>query len=207
MRPLRMEEMQQVNGGCSSKQGMGGRGDLRHHIDRLLFGVFVLAVLLGCSPVPSRYVKQAEPGVTLTALTASPETYRGKTVILGGVLVDQKQDDGLLWLHLRNRPLDKDYRPHRPPVNEGPEAGYYWVMVPNSSTLPPNWNQWARVTVVGRVTNSKEVASSMGSTTEPVLTLLFLRGWTMGQAQQGTSWEQSVDANYLLSVPEGLHGE
>jgi len=43
--------------------------------------------------------------------------------------------------------------------------------------------------------------------TEPVLTLVFLRGWTMGQAQQGGAREESVGANNLLSVPEGLHGE
>lgn len=177
------------------------------YIQQMVVGVIGLAVVTGCSSLPSRYVQQAEPGVTLTSLTESAEAYQGKTVILGGVVVDQKQEGQRLWLHLKNRPLDKDYRPHRPNMNEGPEAGHYWVMVPNSSTLPPKWKHWARVTVVGRVTNPKEVASSMGSTTEPILTLLFLRGWTMGQAQQGTSWEESVDANYLLSVPEGLHGE
>lgn len=143
----------------------------------------------------------------MTSLAKSHEAYQGKTVILGGVVVDQKQDGQRLWLHLKNRPLDKDYRPHRPTINEGPEAGYYWIVVPNASTLPPKWKQWARVTVVGRVTDSKEVASSIEPTTEPVLSLLFMRGWTMGQSQQGGAWEESVDANYLLSVPEGLHGE
>ena len=47
-------------------------------------------------------------------------------------MVDQKQEGQRLWLHLKNRPLDQDYRPHRPAVNEGPEAGYYWVVVTNS---------------------------------------------------------------------------
>ncbi|MBI4002615.1 MAG: Slp family lipoprotein [Nitrospira defluvii] len=180
---------------------------MRFHINRTLAGVIGLAVLMGCSSLPSRYVQQAEPGVTLTSLTESPEAYQGKTVILGGVVVDQKQDDQRLWLHLKNRPLDKDYRPHRPTVNAGLEAGLYWVVVSNASALPPKWKHWTRVTVVGRVANQKEVASSIAPTTEPVLTLLFMRGWTMGQAQQGGAWEESVDANYLLSVPEGLHGE
>lgn len=166
-----------------------------------------LSLLMGCSSLPSRYVQQAEPGVTLTSLAESPEAHQGKTVILGGVVVDQKQDGQRLWLHLKNRPLDKDYRPHRPTVNAGPEAGLYWVLVPNASALPPKWNQWARVTVVGRVMNSKEAAASVGPSTDPVLTLQFMRGWTMAQAQQGGAWEESVDANYLLSVPEGLHGE
>ncbi len=143
----------------------------------------------------------------MTALTKSPDAYQGKTVILGGVLVDQKRDGQRMWLHIKNRPLDEDYRPHRPPINEGPESGSYWVIVPDASTLPHKWEQWARVTIVGRVTDAKGIPSSIERTTEPVLKLLFLRGWTLEQSQQGTIWEDSVDANYLLSVPEGLHAE
>lgn len=180
---------------------------MRSHINRIVVGIVWLSLSMGCSSLPSRYVQQAEPGVTLTSLTESPEASQGKTVILGGVVVDHEQDGQTLWLHLKNRPLDKGYRPHRPTVNEGAEAGYYWVVVSKAATLPPKWNQWARVTVVGRVTGQKVVPSPSGPITEPVLSLVFMRGWTMGQAQQGSAWEEAVDANYLLSVPEGLHGE
>ncbi len=180
---------------------------MRSRITRTVVGILWLSLSMGCSSLPSRYVQQAEPGVTLTALTESAAAFQGKTVILGGVVVDQKQEGQRLWLHLKNRPLDKDYRPHRPTINAGPEAGLYWVVVPNASALPHNWKHWARVTVVGRVTSPGKAASSIDPTGEPVLTLLFMRGWTMGQAQQGGAWEESVDANYLLSVPQGLHGE
>lgn len=202
----RLEARQRVNVQTTDDQNVK-EDDLRVHVSRTVAGVMVLLLLMGCGSLPSRYVQQAEPGVTLTSLTESPDAYQGKTVILGGVVVDHKQEDSRLWLHLKNRPLDKDYRPHRPTANSGPEAGYYWVVVPNTSTLPPKWNQWARVTVVGRVTDQKVVPFSSGPITEPVLSLLFMRGWTMGQAQQGSSREESVDANYLLSVPEGLHGK
>ncbi len=176
-------------------------------MNRMLWTALGLLILTGCGSLPSRYVQQAEPGVTLTALTESPEVYRGKTVILGGVVVEQRQEGRRLWLHLKNRPLDKDYRPHRPSDTTGPEAGLYWVMVQNASTLPPKWRQWARVTVVGRVADSPELTPPIESGTEPVLTLVFLRGWTMGQAQQGGAREETVGANNLLSVPDGLHGE
>ena len=174
---------------------------------RLLAGLTGLVLVTGCGALPSRYIQQAEPGVTLTSLAAAPETYQGKTVILGGVVVDQQQQGPRLWLHLKNRPLDKDYRPHRPTINEGPEAGYYWVVVPDASLLPPKWKQWARITVVGRVREQKEARPTMVPASEPVLGLVFMRGWAMGNAQGKGAWEESVDANYLLSVPEGLHGE
>ena len=138
---------------------------MRSYTNRIVVGIVWLSLSMGCSSLPSRYVQQAEPGVTLTSLTESAQAYQGKTVILGGVVVS------------------------------------------NASALPPHWKHWARVTVVGRVTSPTEVASSIDSTGEPVLTLLFMRGWTMGQAQQGGAWEESVDANYLLSVPGGIHGE
>ena len=194
-----------MRGGARKQERM--EADLNVRRTRTVAAVLWLSLLVGCSSLPSRYVQQAEPGVTLTSLTESPGSYQGKTVILGGVVVDQKQVDERLWLHLKNRPLDKDYRPHRPTVNAGPEAGHYWIVVSNASALPHHWRHWARVTVVGRVTDQKSIVPSIETTTEPVLTLLFMRGWTMGQAQQGSAWEESVDANYLLSVPEGLHGE
>lgn len=177
------------------------------HINRMFAGVIGFAVLAGCGSLPARYVQQADPGVTLTSLTESPEALQGKTVILGGVVIDHQQDGQTLWLHLRNRPLDKEYRPHRPTVNEGSEAGYYWVVVSNAATLPPKWNHWARVTVVGRLTGQKVTPSSNGPIREPVLSLVFMRGWTMAQAQQGSMQEESAGASDLLSVPEGLHAE
>ena len=176
-------------------------------LTRLLACSASLILVTACSTLPSKYIEKAEPGVTLTSLAAAPETYQGKTVILGGVVVDQQQQGQRLWLHLKNRPLDKDYRPHRPTINEGPEAGYYWVVVPDASLLPPKWKQWARVTVVGRVMDQTETRPTAVPTSEPVLSLVFMRGWAMGNAQGKGAWEESVDANYLLSVPEGLHGE
>ncbi|GAB1721273.1 MAG: exported hypothetical protein [Nitrospira sp.] len=180
---------------------------MKGRFSRLLAGLTGLFLVTGCGNLPSRYIQQAEPGVTLTSLAASPDTYQGKTVILGGVVVDQQQNGPRLWLHLKNRPLDKDYRPHRPTINEGPEAGYYWVVVQDASLLPPKWKQWARVTVVGRVADQKEARPPAVPASEPVLGVVFMRGWAMGNAQGGGAWEESVDANYLLSVPEGLHGE
>lgn len=174
---------------------------------RLLTCLLGLTLVTGCGNVPSRYIQQAEPGVTLTSLVAAPDTYQGKTVILGGVVVDQQQNGQRLWLHLKNRPLDKDYRPHRPTSTEGPEAGYYWVVVPDVSLLPPKWKQWARVTVVGRIGDQKEARPPTVPASEPVLGLVFMRGWAMGNAQGGGTWEETMDANYLLSVPEGLRGE
>ena len=85
---------------------------------------------MGCATVPRQYVQMAEPGVTLTMLTSQPEHYGGKMVPLKGTIVDKEVGAQYLWLRVKNRPLDQDYIPHRPLGTGGPEAGHYWVIMP-----------------------------------------------------------------------------
>jgi starvation-inducible outer membrane lipoprotein len=146
----------------------------------------VLAGLLSCGlaacsggVVPSQYLKQAEPGVTLTKLSKDPAAYRGKVVVLGGVIVDEKQGDNRVWLHVKNRPLDDDYVPHIPVTKEGPEAGHYWVMVWKKD-LPKDYQNFSRITVVGRLMGGK-IAFDENASDERIqnviLSALYLRGW------------------------------
>jgi starvation-inducible outer membrane lipoprotein len=175
-------------------------------VRRLITVIGVTCVLSACSStLPSRYVHQAEPGVTLTMLASNPDRYREKVVILGGVIVEEKQVDDLVFLRLRNRPLDKDYVPHRPPSLESSEAGHYWVTM-NRRDLPEQYRQWARVTVVGEVTGKRAGSTEPEREFEPVLTALYLRGW--GDAVMNTGGSTAtIDRNYSISVPKGARGE
>lgn len=69
------------------------RSWLSHHA----LGVLLLWALSSCSTLPSKYVEQAEPGVTLTALTTSPQEFRDKVVILDG------PEAGHFWVTAANR--------------------------------------------------------------------------------------------------------
>lgn len=100
---------------------------------------------------------------------------------------------------MKNRPLDQDYVPHRPADMDGPEAGYYWVMILKQQ-MPHSYRHWARMTVVGQVTCTQR------SATEPVLSLLHVRGWGTSSTHNSV-WEKSSDPNYVPSVPAGLGGE
>ncbi len=168
---------------------------------RWVYGISSIAlslILTFCSTLPRKYIEQAEPQVTLTALAASPQQYRDKVVILGGVLVNERQEGGQVWLRLKNRPLDPQYHPHRPVSLDGPEAGHFWVTAATRQQLPPRYHQWARMTVVGRV---------VGTTNqEPVLLLMYVRGWDISGTNEDT-WETTLDPAYVPSIPEGLHGE
>lgn len=154
--------------------------------------------LISCSsPIPKKYIHQSEPGVTLTSLITEPYRYQGKVVILGGVIVEQKDDGNQVFLRLRNRPLDKEYVPHRPSSLDSPEAGHYWLELSKDDL--PEYREWARVTVVGRVEGTR-------SDGEPLLNLLYLRGWGESLMNSG-KYSPTVDRNYTVTVPKGARGE
>jgi len=200
-----------VRGDCGAIPDSRGRLNVGSKIiSRMLYAspamsIAIVGLLSACSSVlPSRYVDQAEPGVTLTALAANLDEYREKVVILGGVIVEEKQDGEQVFLRLKNRPLDKDYRPHRPLSLDGPEAGYYWVRI-GRADLPEQSHQWARVTVVGQVSDKRHAASSSGAI-EPVLDALYLRGWGDTVMDNSASTVRA-DRNRMITVPKGARGE
>ena len=168
--------------------------------------VGVACLLTACSStLPRQYIHQAEPGVTLTMLVSNPDRYRDKVVILGGVIVEEKHMGDHVFLRLRNRPLDKDYMPHRPPSLESPEAGHYWVMM-RRQELPADYHQWARVTIVGQVAGKRGGSGEVTSESEPVLAAVYLRGWGDAAMSNGAS-KATVDRNYIMSVPKEAQGE
>lgn len=162
----------------------------------LALTVSMTVALWGCAAVPRRYISIAEPGVTLTTLSTHPQSYVGKVVLLGGTITEAEENEQYLLLRLKNRPLDQDYRPHRPVDSDSLEAGSYWVIVPKQQ-LPLKYRNWARATVVGRVTGMQR------SQTEPVLMLLYIRGWGASEDHGGV-WE-TIDPNYVLTVPSDIN--
>lgn len=159
----------------------------------------LLWTTVGCSPIPRRYLVQAETGVTLTDLQRTPEQYQGKLVILGGVIVDEHAKDGRLWLRMKNRPLDENQRPHLSVDPSGTDDDYYWVAL-EAEKIPAHYREWAQVTVVGKV-----VPTRPGVKSDPVLAAVYLRRWSR-LSNQHSIWEID-DPNYAMDAPAGLHGE
>ena len=167
-------------------------------ITRILI-LFALCLTLGCSPIPSKYLKQVDPSVTLTTVKRNPAYYQNRLVLLGGVIMEEETKDGLLWLHVENRPLDQDFRPQLPPSANDPESGWYWIVVDANAKFPANHRHWADMTVVGRVAGA-------GPAKEPILRMVFARGWGL-KAEHDGLWEGPFDINYAPMVPSGAVGE
>lgn len=151
---------------------------------------------MGVTPViPNGLLRQAEPGVTLTAIVTDPGRYRDKVVVLGGVVLAEKREAGQLWLLLRNRPLDADYVPHRPISLVGPENGDYWVLIA-AAQAPSSAHQWARVIVVGRVLEGPSVPPKSERKGGPVLAALDVLDWPIARDYAET-WQEHRDPQYL----------
>ncbi|HEU4686406.1 MAG TPA: Slp family lipoprotein [Nitrospira sp.] len=166
---------------------------------RLALVLLLAAVAVGCSPIPRKYLREAVPGTRLSQLVAAPQVYRGKLIILGAAIHEELTRDGSLWLHVRNRPLDQDYRPQLPPSADDPEAGSYWIVVTDPRQFPSSYRHWADMTVVGR-----PVGLAPGK--EPIIRMVYVRGWGLNARHNGV-WEDSLDANYLFATPTGAIGE
>lgn len=171
--------------------------------------LWIMASVLSCGlaacggPIPGEYLKQAEPGVTLTSLSKKRAEYQGKVVILGGVIVAHKSGDNRVWLHIKNRPLDEDYVPHIPITREGPEAGHYWVMVWNKD-LPKDYQHWARVTVVGRVLAGQAAHEKDAVDEGLVLSALYLHGWDKRMGGYGIHEEDDSGTSRAPAAPKSL---
>ena len=168
-----------------------------------IVGFVVLSGSGACATVPSKFVKQAEPGVTFTMLASHPDTYLGKVVILGGTVVTQKEEGGRLWLLVANRPLDADYVPHLPTSPDDPEAGEYWITLAPEG-LPKTSRNWSRLTVVGLVSDEPPLQHESGTGKEPVLAAMYIRGWGSRMGGYGLReevWQDTHAASVRLSTP------
>ena len=165
-------------------------------VNRILF-LLALCLAVGCSPVPRKYLREAESGVTLTTIMTTSNYYQGKLVILGGTIVGEEMRDERIWLHVVNRPLDRDYQPQLPPSPNDPEGGSYWVVVGNRMNFPDSYHYWGDMIVVGRVT-------ALVPGREPVLKMVYVRGRDLQSGHRHDAvWEDLVDASYVLSTPAG----
>lgn len=149
--------------------------------------------------MPRKYLRESVPHLAFSTLAANPQLYQDRVVILGAVIVKEERRDGVLWLHVKNRPLDKEYRPQLPSSPYDPDAGWYWIVVENPKLVPDSYHQWADMTVVGRVLG-------LGPGNEPLIKMVYVRGWGLTFAHDGV-WQHVKDMNYIAPIPGAIRGE
>ena len=112
----------------------------------LLAAAIVLSA--GCArPFPSRITDRVDRKISFSDLHKDPESYKGKWVMLAGVIVDSRTEkDGSTYLEVVQKPADNQGRPFRTD-----ESGGRFIAVSKEFLDPAVYRGGRVITVVGEV--------------------------------------------------------
>jgi outer membrane lipoprotein len=123
--------------------------------DRLVvrFGLFllVLSTLSACAPAMSKKVRQeADQSLSFAVLANDPEAYKGKIVIVGGVIAQTTPKSGQTELEIVQKPLESSNLPETTDRSEG-----RFLVITDSFLDPLIYKKDRKITVAGEVVGSE----------------------------------------------------
>jgi len=137
-------------------------------------GCFV--VTAGCAStrvIPESLEPQVEKTVTFDDIVASPDSYRGKVVLLGGEVLKAKAMQGGTQLEVLQLPLDDE---HEPALDRMQSKGRFLAL--HSEFLDPaTITDGTRVTIVGEVTGASVEKMDEADYRFPTLDVKHLHRW------------------------------
>ncbi len=109
--------------------------------------VAIVLLVVGCAPVISqRALEEVDRSVSFEQLLDNPDAYRGKTVLLGGTIIETQNFSDRTLITILQRPLG--YRDR--PTSEDVSMGRFILQVPGFLD-PAIYRPGRKVTVVGSV--------------------------------------------------------
>lgn len=127
--------------------------------------ILVFGLLIGCAHVvPPESRRTVEPGLTPEMLFENPDLYRGKTVMLGGVVISSKNTSEGSYLEILERPLDSLERPRDVDVSRG-----RFLILSEKYLETAIFTQGREVTVVGEMMGSERRPLGESEYTYPLI--------------------------------------
>ena len=117
------------------------------------FGLFllVLSTLSACAPAMSQKVRQeADQSLSFPVLANDPDAYKGKIVILGGVIAQTTAKPGQTELEIVQKPLDSSNMPETTDKSDG-----RFLVITDSFLDPLIYKKDRKITVAGEVVGSE----------------------------------------------------
>lgn len=103
--------------------------------------------LLGCAHVVSKELRErVDKDVNTESLLKDPDSYKGKFVILGGIIVSSRNTDEGTYLEVLERPLDSLERPEATDKSRG-----RFIILYEGYLDSAVWSKGREVTVAGEV--------------------------------------------------------
>lgn len=139
-----------------------------------LIGVLVMAA--GCTStqvIPESLEPQIEKTVTFDQIISSPDSYRGKVVLLGGEVLKAKAMQGGTQLEVLQLPLDDDLEP----ALDRMQSKGRFLALQREFLDPATVAEGTRVTVVGEVTGASVEKMDEADYRFPTLDVKHLHRW------------------------------
>ena len=87
---------------------------------RIFWFIAILCILNSCAQVISKEVRdQVDPAATFKAVFHDPDSYKGKTVLWGGKIIQTRNTKDITWIELLQQPLARNDRPILGSASEG----------------------------------------------------------------------------------------
>ena len=143
---------------------------------RTLSVLAVLTAMLwtaGCAPPFSRQaLDQVDRNITFGELQRDPDQYKGKCVMLAGVIIDTKNTKEGTFIEVLQKPMERRGRPLETDTSEGR------FMISSSQFLDAAvFHAWKRITVIGEVAGQKIQPLGELQYRYPVVTARELHLW------------------------------
>lgn len=160
--------------------GLGYTDTMMHILQALLVGMAVMAAGCATSVIPETLEPQIDNAVTFNQIVESPDSYRGKVVVLGGEILKAKALKGGTQLEVLQLPLDSDQEP----VTDRMESRGRFLAVQREFLDPATIAEGTRVTVVGEVTGSTVDKMDEADYRFPTLDVKHLHRWDAKRAEE-----------------------
>lgn len=167
-------------GAIVSGVGLGYTHKMMQILQALLVVMAVMAAGCATSVIPETLAPQIDQAVTFNQIVESPDSYRGKIVVLGGEILKAKALKGGTQLEVLQLPLDSDQEP----VTDRMESKGRFLAVQKEFLDPATIAEGTRVTVVGEVTGSIVDKMDEADYRFPTLDVKHLHRWDVKRAEQ-----------------------
>lgn len=112
--------------------------------------ILLLFVMIGCSSapvVPEQFRSQIDSSISFRDLQGSPQSYRGRTVLLGGEILAAKRTQEGTEFEILQLPVTTD----DPPAERRSESQGRFLALDHGAMDPASFPAGTRVTLVGEV--------------------------------------------------------
>ncbi|BCB95600.1 hypothetical protein JZK55_05220 [Dissulfurispira thermophila] len=122
-------------------------------MERFVFVSLIFSIVLfGCAHVVSKEIRDmAEKEIALSDIMKAPDTYKGKVIILGGVIVSSMNAKEGTYIEVIQKPLDYRGRPENTDVSYG-----RFIIIYEGYLDTAIYSQGREVTVAGEVMGKME---------------------------------------------------